>query len=304
MPIELMKIAPEHLEALRGMVNHPSLSNEFSILLGPDALESWLADPFLDRELSCLALLDGEPVGFGFTHVLPSWTGKFCAMRCGVLEAHRRTGLGSAMLAASMEGVKHRHSDAGEFLISAWMPNEAAALFAQKHGLTHQRWFWLMEQAPDQAREPEWPQGIETRLLDGSEPMFADWSDAYNRSFRHHYHGVISTVDDCRAIAARPGARPDGMLLAYRDRAVVGFCRNELHELAGEVGVLGVVEEARGIGLGRALLRWGSKWLTAAGATKVTLMVDGENESALKLYRSEGFRVTREREVWGTTLRT
>lgn len=304
MAIELRKLTPEHVETLRGLVSHSSLATEFSILLGPDALESWLADPFLDPESSCIAFLDGESVGFGFTHVLPSWTGKFCAMRCGVLDAHRRNRLGTAMLAASIEGVKRRHPDAHEFVISSWMPNDAAAHFALKNGLTHERWFWLMEQAPDMAREPEWPQGIETRVLDGSEKMLADWCDTYNRSFRHHYHGVISTIDDCRAIAARPGARPDGTLLAYRDGAVVGFCRNELREAAGEVGVLGVVEEARGIGLGRALLRWGSNWLRAAGTPKVTLVVDGENESALALYRSEGFRVTREREVWGMTLRS
>lgn len=299
MPIELVKIGPEHVETVRGLVKHESLSTEFAILLGPDALESWLADPFMDRELSRIAFLDGEPAGFGFTLVLPAWTGKFGAFRCGVIDAHRRKGLGTAMLHASLAGVRQRHPDARELVISAWMPNDAAVRFAEKHELTHERWFWLMEQAPEQSHEPEWPEGIETHVFDGSEKMLADWCDAYNRSFRHHYHGVISTVDDCRAIAARPDAHPDGTLLAYRNGLVVGFCRNELREAAGEVGALGVVEEARGIGLGRALLRWGSQWLRAAGTPKVTLMVDGENESALGLYRSEGFRVTKEREVWG-----
>lgn len=302
MSIWLEKIAPEHLEVLRAMVNHPSLSTEFALLIGPDALESWLADPFLDRELSWIAFRNGKPAGFGFTLVLPSWTGKFCAIRCGVLESQRRKGVGSAMLAASTAGLKARHPDAVELVLSAWMPNDAAGPFAKKHGLTHARWFWMMEQAQSHARPPEWPAGIETRVLDGSEPMLADWNDVYNRSFSRHYHGVMSTVEDCRVIATRPGARLDGTLLAYRDGAAVGFCRNELREKAGEVAVLGVVPEARGIGLGRALLRWGSQWITAEKAPKVTLMVDGENESALELYRSEGFSVSREREIWGRPL--
>jgi ribosomal protein S18 acetylase RimI-like enzyme len=34
----------------------------------------------------------------------------------------------------------------------------------------------------------------------------------------------------------------------------------------------------------------------------VTLVVDGENEGALRLYRSEGFEVTRTRRLWGRAL--
>ena len=55
---------------------------------------------------------------------------------------------------------------------------------------------------------------------------------------------------------------------------------------------------ARGIGLGRALLRWGVAWLERESALPVTLMVDGANEGALALYRSEGFAVTRTRRAW------
>ncbi|TMQ68516.1 MAG: GNAT family N-acetyltransferase [Candidatus Eisenbacteria bacterium] len=55
---------------------------------------------------------------------------------------------------------------------------------------------------------------------------------------------------------------------------------------------------ARGIGLGRALLRWAVGWLERKEAPRAWLMVDGDNESALRLYRSEGFEVTRTRHVW------
>ena len=70
----------------------------------------------------------------------------------------------------------------------------------------------------------------------------------------------------------------------------------------GEVATLGVVPEARGIGLGRALLRWGVGWLEHQAAPRVTLTVDGENEGALSLYRSEGFETVRKREIWSRRL--
>lgn len=97
---------------------------------------------------------------------------------------------------------------------------------------------------------------------------------------------------------ARPVPVPDGLMLAYRDGACAGFCRTSLEAEGGEVAILGVAPEARAIGLGRALLRWGVRWLIEAGAKRVTLLVDGENDTALRLYRSEGFDVARTREIW------
>ena len=95
-----------------------------------------------------------------------------------------------------------------------------------------------------------------------------------------------------------------GLMLAYRDGRCVGFCRNERHATRGEIGVLGTTHDARGIGLGRALLRWGVGWLEAHVPGPVTLLVDGDNEGALALYKSEGFEVSRTRRIWGRVIET
>jgi ribosomal protein S18 acetylase RimI-like enzyme len=42
-------------------------------------------------------------------------------------------------------------------------------------------------------------------------------------------------------------------------------------------------------------------WLVARRAPNVRLMVDGENERALALYRGEGFEVVRSRRIWRRT---
>jgi len=54
--------------------------------------------------------------------------------------------------------------------------------------------------------------------------------------------------------------------------------------------VLGVIPEARGIGLGRALLRWGVNWLEHQNAPRVHAVRDGENETALRLSPLRGIR--------------
>ena len=87
-------------------------------------------------------------------------------------------------------------------------------------------------------------------------------------------------------------------MLAYDGVTVAGFCRNFVSSSAGEIATLGVAHAYQGRGLGRALLRWGARWLAHRGALPITLLVDGENESALTLYRSEGFRVERTRTMW------
>jgi ribosomal protein S18 acetylase RimI-like enzyme len=61
--------------------------------------------------------------------------------------------------------------------------------------------------------------------------------------------------------------------------------------------VLGVVPERAGIGLGARCCA-GAALFRRAGEANVTLRVDGENESALALYRGEGFEVTRTRDLW------
>jgi mycothiol synthase len=57
----------------------------------------------------------------------------------------------------------------------------------------------------------------------------------------------------------------------------------------GEIGLVGVMAQGRGRGLGRELLRWGVTQLRARGTGRIKLSVEAENELALGLYRRTGF---------------
>lgn len=295
-----LTVAPEtDLDALAVLISHPSLIAEFELWQGRVA--SAFEDPFHPRELTWVAREDGVPVGFALAYVLPSTRECFAMIRIGVLESHRRRGIGTQLLGLALPAVRAFAPDCREASINAWVPNEAASGFAARHGFAHARYFWLMERPRGAAPEVELPAGVELKLYDGSEEALRDWNQVYNASFAKHYHFVRSSIDDARQLASRAEFRRDGLALAYREGRCVGFCRNELMEHRGEIGVLGTAPEARRIGLGRALLRWGVGWLEAQNAPQVTLLVDGENEDALALYRSEGFAVTKTREVWSQT---
>jgi mycothiol synthase len=303
MNLTLRPWTPSDRDTLAALVNDPSIAPQFDKFLGAHGLEHKLADPRLEKNGLTLAFVDGVPAGFGVVWSLPNPGQRWTMLRVAVLERFRRRGVGRRLAGALLAFADaHRAGEPAEAAGSAWLPNEAAEALAASLEMNHERWFWLMERPRGGMPEPAWPAGVTTRAFDGSEDMLRDWTDVYNDSFAHHFRFVPSGVEIARALTADPTFRADGLLLAYRDGAVAGFCRNELHESRGEIGTLGVAEAARGIGLGRALLRWGVGWLERNTSTRVTLLVDGENENALGLYRSEGFAVARTRRIWTRAL--
>jgi mycothiol synthase len=298
MAVEIRSYQPADLPALTALIHHASLADDLEALQGPHGVEAWLADPFNDLALLELAFENGEAAGFAGVLALRGPRGGFALVRLGVLDRFRRRGLGSRLLQRALEGIDRRHPDVIEVFGTFWSPNATAAAFAAAHGHRHVRNFWLMERPRGAIAEPQWPPGIRLESHDGSERQYGDLAATYNDSFAHHYHFAPASPAEMRAFYERPGERTDGLVLAYRGHSCVGFCRSELHAARGEVAVLGTTHAARGIGLGRALLRWGVQWLERENPGHVTLVVDGENENAQRLYRSEGFDVARTRVTW------
>ncbi|MGC9541056.1 N-acetyltransferase family protein [Streptomyces sp. UG1] len=90
---------------------------------------------------------------------------------------------------------------------------------------------------------------------------------------------------------------PDDHLVAELDRRIVGYIRLAFSTpLASNAHVrqiqgLAVADEARGRGVGRALVRAAVEEARRRGARRLTLRVLGHNTPARKLYESEGFVV-------------
>ena len=301
MPHALVAFRPEHVDDLRAVVADSSLAAEFAWLVASGELRNPFDHPHVDRQGIWLAIDDGRPVGFCMLMLWPSQRGIWSMIRLGVIESHRRRGIGHDLLGRVDQRLEDLPPEQRprEVCISAWQPNDAAAAFAARHGFEPVRWFWAMERPRGPVAPMSWPDGIAVRAFDGSERALSDWTNCYNDSFAENYLTSSSTVDDARAITRLDHFRPEGLLLAYRNGDCVGFCRNALYPDFGEIDVLGVARAARGIGLGRALLRWGVTWLESRDVPRVRLMVDAENETALRLYRSEGFATVRTRRAWG-----
>ncbi|MFE9447825.1 GNAT family N-acetyltransferase [Streptomyces sp. NPDC006739] len=91
--------------------------------------------------------------------------------------------------------------------------------------------------------------------------------------------------------------RPDDCLVAELDRRIVGYvCLGFPTPLASNAHVrqiqgIAVAEEARGRGVGRALVRAAVAEARRRGARRITLRVLGHNTPARRLYEAEGFVV-------------
>ncbi|WP_369270567.1 N-acetyltransferase family protein [Streptomyces sp. R11] len=90
---------------------------------------------------------------------------------------------------------------------------------------------------------------------------------------------------------------PGDHLVAELDRRIVGYvrlgfptplaCNTHVRQIQG----LAVADEARGLGVGRALIRAAVEETRRRGARRLTLRVLAHNTPARKLYESEGFVV-------------
>jgi dTDP-4-amino-4,6-dideoxy-D-galactose acyltransferase len=105
---------------------------------------------------------------------------------------------------------------------------------------------------------------------------FADdrCDDLYEHWLARSIDGWADTV-----LVAEHGGRAAGYVTCHRGAAGVG-----------SIGLVGVGESARGVGLGRGLISAALDWFTVEGLERVEVVTQGRNVPAQRLYQSQGFR--------------
>ncbi|MCX4810530.1 GNAT family N-acetyltransferase [Streptomyces sp. NBC_01239] len=133
---------------------------------------------------------------------------------------------------------------------------------------------------------------IRTALPDDDEEL-----GALDRATWSHLHAVMPRPQPPYRPFFDERHAPGDHLVAELDRRIVGYIRLAFPtELACNAHVrqiqgLAVADEARGHGVGRALIRAAVEEARRRGARRLTLRVLGHNTPARKLYESEGFAV-------------
>jgi GNAT superfamily N-acetyltransferase len=125
---------------------------------------------------------------------------------------------------------------------------------------------------------------------------------AGHRDSRFYYDGNFS-MQQCNALyeawiekSCRGWAQK--VLVADRGGGAEGYVTCHISDPAnGQIGLVGVGEKARGLGMGRYLVCDAIQWFAQEGIGNITVATQGRNVSAQRLYQRCGF-VTRSVELW------
>lgn len=206
----------------------------------------------------------------------------------------RNRGIGTRLLETLLGSTLGSTPD--PMLFWAHGDHPAARALAASHGLTPMReLLHLTGPVPD-------------RELPGSAAISAfrvgvdedEWVALNHRTFAHHAEQGSVTRADLEQLESEAWFRADDFLIlrdgaAGDGGAMIGYCWVKIEPDAqedggsGEIYVLGVSPDRQGEKLGGLLLEAGLARMRARGIDKADLYVEGDNASALSLYRSRGF---------------
>jgi ribosomal protein S18 acetylase RimI-like enzyme len=184
-----------------------------------------------------------------------------------------------------------------QVLAASFIDDSALAAVLSSLGFTPIRRFWRMlcDLKDVSAIEPQAPDGATRRVVAG-EADERVLHRLFHDSFSEHFgHTVEESYESWIArVRANPGNREDGWWIAELDGQPVAMCivddsKADFGE--GYVRTLGVLERARGRGIGRWLLECAAADAVRRGRTAIALAVDGANTTgATALYESVGYR--------------
>ncbi len=148
---------------------------------------------------------------------------------------------------------------------------------------------------------PAWPLTYQTYSASTAEYFAATLLRTYEGTLDFpELNGIRSAAAILEGHKAHGVFNPALWLLALQDGIPVGMVMlTEIPEVGEwELAYLGVVPEARGRGVGRALVRKALHEARSHGAAQLTVAVDRRNHIARELYRREGFEAFDVRDVY------
>lgn len=216
-----------------------------------------------------------------------------------VAPTHRGRGIGS-FLVDTFEAAALRWAPARRHPVPlrTYFPGGdelARSLFVRRgYVLTRHFWHMRIDLAAVAPEPPALPPGVSVRPLDPETDARA-LHDLMTRAFAGHWGWTPQTFENFwRRVSARDDFDPDLTLLAQVDGELVGASINVVKLGEGWVNDLGVLKEARGRGIGEALLRHSFALFKRRGLPAVALGVDAGNATgAVRLYERVGMHVIR-----------
>jgi mycothiol synthase len=260
-----------------------------------EGLERWLRQPGLQPERDCLiAESGGVPRGYGYVIVEAPIKRAVVLIEAPKHDDRRaveRTIIDAAIAHATALGLDVLHTDVPEDDADRQRALQAAGMRQLRTHLHLRR---------------ETPAKLAVAAGDGRTIRLAERGDVpalaalQNAAFTGSWGYCPNTADEIDyRVFDLPNDAPDGVVLLHEGAELVGYCWTHREALGepGIVGMVGVLPERQGQGLGRIATAAGIDHLIDIGAAPIEITVDGENTPAVRLYEHLGFE-QRWRSVW------
>jgi mycothiol synthase len=264
-----------------------------------DVSEEWASlDP--GRDVLLVETADARIVGS--MTVEPRGNGTFNAAGY-VHPEHASRGIGSYLVAFSERRASAEPEAPGSSRIRVhnWVSgvNGAANTLLRERRYQHVRTFYRMERTmTERPADPSTPAGIRLRSLredDDLESVFR----VYDQAFADHWSNRERTFEFWKRSVMENAFDPALWTLAFRGEELVGISVGRTFGEEGWISSIGVLDNERGLGIGRAILerQFAAYW--EKGISRVALGVDAENTTgALRLYQRSTMSLTRQYNLW------
>ncbi len=177
------------------------------------------------------------------------------------------------------------------------MPDSGRDKVLEQVGFTKVRTYLDMLWNEDQLPNLELPQGFSVRSFQkGDTPLL---TRVQNDAFTGSWGFCPNTENQIEYRTQMPNTSHAGIVFMFEGDNPAGYCWTVLvpgdNGIRGIIGMIGVVPDYRGKGVSRHILHAGMKHLRSIGLAEIGLEVDGNNDPAVGLYKSVGFKVMGER---------
>lgn len=252
--------------------------------------EEYLRQPNLSPERDCF-VVDGDGRLEGFTLVVPEPALGRVIVEGSVRPEARGRGHGRALLAAALD---HGRALGAEIAHASALPEQTDTLrLFQAAGFEEVKRQWQMRLELEDFVLREVDTAYETaEMRPGEESIM---TGLQNAAFGESWGFAPNVPEEIAYRVRMAGSAPGDVLLLRVDGEPAAYCWTRL-EPTTEGGSLGIIwmigsdPAKRGLGLGRAMINESIRALMRRGAGAIELTVYADNDPAVGLYRSVGFR--------------
>jgi mycothiol synthase len=206
------------------------------------------------------------------------------AMEMAIAPAFRQHAHYGPLFEAAVEEVRRRGGKA----LRAWLFHPGLATAAVREGFKEERQLFKMEHHLPLSPDADYPPDIRVTSFRPGQDEEALLSVNNEAFVGHPENGAWSEAELAERMQ-RDWFDPAMLLMAWKEKDLVGFIWLKAGDGEGEIYVIAVAPHFQGKGLGKALVINGLSRLENAGAEKAFLYVDADNHQALRLYRELGF---------------